>query len=271
MRNLKRYSILIIAILFYSVSTYSQNEKESTLKGKKIIYVFGGWEGHFPKQSVDVIVPKLRAAGADVKVFDNLDVYTDKNVMDNTDLIIQIWTMGEITKDQFSGLQSAIISGTGFSGWHGGLGDAFRDNLKYQFMVGGQFIFHPGGKINYGINIIDKKDPITKDIGDFSLKNTEQYYMLVDPNTKVLAVSEFVKDRYEKPEKKEIKVTGSVMPVVWKKNYGKGRVFYSSIGHFMTDFDVPEVLKIQMRGFAWASEGKYHEKEDLINPFIKIR
>ena len=97
-------------------------------------------------------------------------------------------------------------SGTGFSGWHGGLGDAFRDNLKYQFMVGGQFIFHPGGKIDYGINIIDKKDPITKDIGDFSLKNTEQYYMLVDPNTKVLAVSKFVKDRYEKPGKKEIKV-----------------------------------------------------------------
>ena len=61
-----------------------------------------------------------------------------------------------------------------------GLGDAFRDNLKYQFMVGGQFIFHPGGKIDYGINIIDKKDPITKDIGDFSLKNTEQYYMLVE-------------------------------------------------------------------------------------------
>ena len=39
----------------------------------------------------------------------------------------------------------------------------------------------------------------------------------------------------------------------------------------MTDFDVPEVLKMQMRGFAWASEGKYHEKEDLINPFIKIQ
>ena len=86
MRNLKHYSILIIAILFYSVSIHSQSKKEPTLKGKKIIYVFGGWEGHFPKQSVDVIVPKLRAAGADVKVFDNLNVYTDKNIMDNTDL-----------------------------------------------------------------------------------------------------------------------------------------------------------------------------------------
>ena len=270
MRNLKHYSILIIAILFYSVSIHSQSKNEPTLKGKKIIYVFGGWEGHSPKQSVDVFVPKLRAAGADVKVFDNLKVYTNKKIMDETDLIIQIWTMGKISEKQFEGLQSAIMSGTGFSGWHGGAGDAFRANLKYQFMVGGQFIFHPGGKIDYRINIIDKNDQITKGINDFDLKHTEQYYMLVDPNTKVLAVSEFVRDRYEKPGKKEVRVTGSVMPVVWKKNYGKGRIFYSSIGHFMTDFDVPEVLKMQMRGFAWASEGKYHGKEDLINPFIKI-
>ena len=78
MRNLKYHSILIIAILFYSVSLYSQSEKEPTLKGKKIIYVFGGWEGHYPKESVDVIVPKLRAAGAEVHVFDNLKVYTNK-------------------------------------------------------------------------------------------------------------------------------------------------------------------------------------------------
>ena len=264
MKNFRQ--LLIITILFYSVSTISQGSKEASLKDKKIIYVFGGWKGHSPKQSVDVFVPKLRAAGAKVTVYDNLNVYTDKDIMDNTDLIIQIWTMGKITKAQFDGLESAIISGTGFSGWHGGIGDAFRDNLRYQFMVGGQFIFHPGGKIDYGINIIDRTDPITKDISDFNLKHTEQYYMLIDPNTKVLAVSKFVKERYEKPEKKEIRVTGSVMPVVWKKNYGKGRIFYSSIGHFMTDFDVPEVLKMQMRGFAWASEGKYHEKEELINP-----
>ena len=120
------------------------------MKDKKIIYVFGGWKGHSPKQSVDVFVPKLRAAGAEVTVYDNLDVYTDKDIMDNTDLIIQIWTMGKITKAQFDGLESAIISGTGFSGWHGGIGDAFRDNLRYQFMVGGQFIFHPGVKLIMG-------------------------------------------------------------------------------------------------------------------------
>ena len=61
-------------------------------------------------------------------------------------------------------------------------------------------------------------------------------------------------------------IKGSVMPVIWKKNYGKGRIFYSSIGHYLTDFDVPEVMTIQMRGFRWASEGKYSEKEKTITP-----
>ena len=190
--------------------------------------------------------------------------------MAETDLIIQIWTMGKITEKQFEGLEKAIMNGTGFAGWHGGLGDAFRDNLKYQFIVGGQFLFHPGGYINHSIKIIDKSDPITQGLKDFNLKKTEQYYMLVDPNIKVLAISEFDREKYEKPKKKENKITGSTMPVVWKKNYGKGRIFYSSIGHHLTEFEVPEVMTMQMRGFRWASEGKYAQKEFTITPaYIK--
>ena len=212
----------------------------------------------------------MRAEGANVKVFHKLSVYTDEKLMAETDLIVQIWTNGKITKKQFEGLQKAIMNGTGFAGFHGGMGDAFRDNLKYQFIVGGQFLFHPGGQIDHSIRIIDKIDPITQGLNDFNLKKTEQYYMLVDPNIKVLAISEFDREKYEKPKKKENKITGSTMPVVWKKNYGKGRIFYSSIGHHLTDFDVPEVMTIQMRGFRWASEGKYDEKEHTITPaYIK--
>ena len=264
--------IFVILLILFPIQGISQNEKKKapTLKGKNIIYVYGGWKGHKPTESLDLMVPKLRAEGANVKIFDTLSVYTDEKLMAETDLIIQIWTMGKITEKQFEGLEKAIINGTGFAGWHGGLGDAFRDNLKYQFIVGGQFLFHPGGHIDHSIKIIDKSDPITQGLKDFNLKKTEQYYMLVDPNIKVLAISEFDREKYEKPKKKENKITGSTMPVVWKKNYGKGRIFYSSIGHHLTEFEVPEVMTMQMRGFRWASEGKYAEKEFTITPaYIK--
>ena len=264
--------ILVTILILFPIRGISQNEKKEapTLKGKNIIYVYGGWKGHKPSESVDLMVPKLRAEGANVKIFDTLSVYTDEKLMEETDLIIQIWTMGKITEQQFEGLEKAIMNGTGFAGWHGGTGDSFRDNLKYQFIVGGQFLFHPGGHIDHSIKIIDKSDPITQGLKDFNLKKTEQYYMLVDPNIKVLAISEFDREKYEKPKKKENKITGSTMPVVWKKNYGKGRIFYSSIGHHLTEFEVPEVMTMQMRGFRWASEGKYAEKEFTITPaYIK--
>ncbi|MDX1284213.1 MAG: hypothetical protein R3182_04330, partial [Draconibacterium sp.] len=72
---------------------------EPTLKGKKVLYVYGGWKGHEPTQSVDVFVPWLKAEGADVTVSDTLDSYLDEGLMASLDLIVQIWTMGTITKE----------------------------------------------------------------------------------------------------------------------------------------------------------------------------
>lgn len=267
MKNQIRFSILVIAFILSTVSSFSQNKQEQpSLEGKNVIFVYGGWQGHKPNESVDVFVPKLKEKGANVKVFNSLEVYTDQNLMAETDLIIQAWTMGEITNEEFKGLQTAVMNGTGFAGWHGGTGDAFRDNFNFQFMVGGQFVSHPGGKIDFTVDIVDSDDFITKDINDFELKQTEQYYMLIDPNIKVLAISEFNRERYVKEGQPENKVTGSIVPMVWKKNFGKGRIFYSSIGHNLTDFDVTEVLKIQMRGFEWAAQGKHQQPENTISP-----
>ena len=263
----------------------AQNDLPS-LKGKNILFVYGG-SIHSPKESADLFVPILKAEGAKVRVFDNFSVYEDEKLMSETDLIIQAFTdfftpvENRMNDKQFKGLQIAILKGTGFSGWHGGLGASNKVNQRYQFMVGGQFVSHPGGITNYKVKIIDSKDLITKDISDFLVKNSEQYYMLVDPNIKVLAVSEFVKDTYHKSDSLKLEkidyldidveneIKGSVMPVVWKKYYGKGRIFYSSIGHNLSDFDIPEVMNIQMRGFRWASEGKYLKKGNIITPIYK--
>jgi type 1 glutamine amidotransferase len=48
-------------------------------------------------------------------------------------------------------------------------------------------------------------------------------------------------------------IAGSVVPVVWKKRWGEGKVFYSSLGHVAKDFDVPEARTIMQRGMLWAS------------------
>nr|WP_321353598.1 ThuA domain-containing protein [uncultured Draconibacterium sp.] len=255
--------LVIFGLLFSSSEIYARKMTQSnnSLKEKKVLFIYGGWEGHEPKQSVDVFVPWLKSEGAEVTISDNLDSYLDEELMGSVDLIIQTWTMGTITNEQERGLLKAIRNGAGLAGWHGGIGDSFRNNPEYQFMVGGQWVAHPGGVIDYSVNITDKEDPVTKGLNDFEM-HSEQYYMHIDPNVKVLATTEFTSEH-------SLWIDDCVMPVVWKKYYGNGRVFYSSLGHVMTDFEVQEALEIMKRGIRWAAESKYAPKEKWVSPVYK--
>jgi hypothetical protein len=125
------------------------------------------------------------------------------------------------------------------------MGDSFRNSTNYQFMVGGQWVAHPGNVIDYRVNIVKHDDPIVAGLEDFNM-HSEQYYMHVDPSNEVLATTTF-SDQYHDG------IAGNVMPVVWKKRWGAGRVFYSSLGHVASDFNVPEAREIFKRGMLWAS------------------
>ena len=213
---------------------------------KKAIMVWGGWEGHEPKQCVDIFAPILEEEGFAVTISDTLDTYKDRDLMAEQDLVVPTWTMGQIEREQEQGLLAAVDSGTGIAGWHGGMADSFRSNTTYQFMVGGQFVAHPDGIIDYTVNIAAPDDPIVAGLDDFQM-HSEQYYMHTDPGNQVLATTT-LESRQSAPW-----VNGTVMPVVWKRAWGAGRVFYSSLGHVASDFDVPEAREIQRRGMLWAS------------------
>ncbi|MDN5214881.1 ThuA domain-containing protein [Fulvivirgaceae bacterium BMA12] len=229
-----------------------------SLKDKKVLMVYGGWPGHKPKEFTEKISELLKKEGAIVTVSDSVDVYADKSIMSSVDLIIQSITMDKINKEQIEGLVKAVKGGVGFAGTHGGFCDAFRENTTYQYMTGGQFVAHPGGQIKYTVNILDKNDLITRGFDDFDTK-TEQYYMHVDPNVKVLATTTF-------DGKHDDWIEGAIMPVIWKKYFAKGRIFYLALGHNPEEFDQPEVQKLLMNGLKWASGSKYLPKEDWLNP-----
>jgi hypothetical protein len=212
---------------------------------KSALFVWGGWEGHEPKKGVEIFAPLLEAAGFRVQVENTLDAFLDLDRLRELSLIVPVWTMGTITPEQERGLLEAVQGGVGVAGWHGCLADSFRNNPAYQWMVGGQWVAHPGNIIDYRVNIFNHADPITAGLGDFDMRS-EQYYMHVDPSNEVLATTTF--DGAHAPW-----VQGCVMPVVWKRRWGAGRVFYSSLGHVAKDFDVPEAREIQRRGMLWSS------------------
>ena len=213
---------------------------------KKALVVWGGWDGHEPKQTTEIAAALLKAEGFDVEVHDNMDVYKDAEKMKALSLVVPCWTMGQITGEQEKGIEEAVASGVGLAGWHGGMCDAFRQNTNYQFMTGGQWVAHPGGIVDYRVHIVNHEDPIMRGLKDFTM-TSEQYYMHTDPGNQVLAVTTF-SDQYGTPW-----IKGTVMPVVWKRMWGNGRVFYTSLGHVAKDFDVPEAREILRRGMMWAA------------------
>ena len=234
--------------------------KLPSLKGRKVLITYGGWDGHEPQKFVDYLAPWLKEEGAEVTTSPSLDPYTDKELMNTIDLVIQTYTMSTISKEQEKGLITAVTeNGTGLTGWHGGLCDAFRNNVDYQYMTGGQWVAHPGGMVDYEVNIVDQKDEVTKGLKNFFLKS-EQYYMHVDPNVKVLATTRFNGTINSW-------IDGCVMPVTWKKMHGKGRIFYTSIGHHVSHIiDKPDALEMLKRGIRWASASKYEPAEKWLNP-----
>lgn len=232
-------SFSLILLTFSIVFAKNQDEKK-----RSVLIVYGGWEGHDPEGFKDLFLPWLEEQGFNVTVSNSLEIYADKEKMKDFDLIIQAWTMGELTKDQSDGLLAAVKNGTGLAGCHGGTGDSFRSNTGYLFMAGAQFAAHPGGSIEFTVNFENHNDPITKGLSDFTI-NSEQYYMLVDPGVEVLASTTF-------SGKHADWIEGVKMPTIWKKMFGKGKVFYSSVGHSMKDFEVYEVMEVMKRGFLWA-------------------
>ena len=213
---------------------------------KKAFITWGGWLGHEPEQTATIFADVLTNEGYEVAVEDTLDRLEDEDFLSAQDLIMPVWTMAQIKPEQERGLLKAVRSGVGCAGWHGGMGDSFRNNVEYQFMVGGQFICHPGGVIDYTVNV-QSDDPIVDGLEDFDM-HSEQYFMHTDPSNEVLATTTFSGDHWNIDW-----VKGVTMPVCWKKRYGAGRVFYSALGHVASDFDVPEAKEIMRRGALWAT------------------
>ena len=215
---------------------------------KTLIY-WGGWDGHTPKETTEILANGLRDGGAAVDVVDRPDVLLDKDALAGYDLVVPFWTMSApeaITHDHVKNLSDAVRAGTGIGGVHGGMGDSVRHSLPYQWMTGGQFLDHPHvGPYTVELTEAGKKPSITRDLPASFPYESEQYYMLVDPRIDALATTVY--------DWEGRKVT---MPVVWQAMWGKGKVFYSALGHVAAEFTkYPEVLAMTIRGLRWAARG----------------
>ncbi|WP_316975630.1 ThuA domain-containing protein [Shumkonia mesophila] len=211
---------------------------------RKALIVWGGWNGHEPDRCAAIVADILKEDGFDVRVETTTAAFADPAIKDLS-LVVPIYTMAKIEKAEVANLTRAVEGGVGLAGFHGGMCDAFREAVDYQFMCGGQWVAHPGKIIDYWVDVTRPDDPIMAGIERFPYRS-EQYYMHVDPSNEVLATTTFKGDH-------AWWIDGVVMPVVWKRRHGKGRVFYTSLGHVAAEFEVPEMRTILRRGLNWSA------------------
>ena len=208
---------------------------------QRALILAGGWPGHEPDGAA-------RFARAELLGDWQVSVTSELSLLEPAslaafDLLLPIWTFGELTPQQEAALCQAVEGGLGVVAWHGAA-SAFRASRRYQHLLGGQFVAHPGGdQQRYSVKFA--AEPLSAELPDIEL-STEQYYLLVDPAVQVLASTRI--ESHELPW-----LEGVEVPVAWQRAWGKGRVFYCALGHTVSVLRQPPVLELLRRAVAWAA------------------
>lgn len=219
---------------------------------KKVLIFAGGWDGHQPELTSVRFAGMMEKHGYEATIIHDLAPMAEVDYLMQFELLVACWTMGEIPREVVQSIAKAVGAGVGLAGCHGGMCDAFREDVEWQFMTGGQWVSHPGGDgVHYQVNIRRGSSPIVEGMEDFEVCS-EQYYLHVDPAVEILATTRFPVVPYYHCSNKQVD-----MPVAWTKFWGNGRVFYNSLGHHDDVFEKsPQAQLLMERGMLWAAQGK---------------
>lgn len=209
---------------------------------KRALLLYGGWEGHRPEEFADFATSHI-LHGFHVVRTQDLGMLRD-DVLSEFDLLVPIWTFGELADSQERALMTAVANGLGVLAWHGAA-SAFLGSRPHKFMLGGQFVAHPGeADVTYTVRFLGN-DALVAGLQDVTV-TSEQYYLLVDPAVKVLASTQVQGGPLEW-------TAGVEMPVAWTRRWGKGRVFYCSLGHSLDVLQHSSIYTLLRRSADWAS------------------
>ena len=215
----------------------------SSTNRPRALLLHGGWEGHDPDRVADYAERHLLGGFEVVRSSDLAVLRAD--VLSGFDLLVPVWTFGEITEAQEADLLSSVVDGIGVLAWHGAA-SAFLASRPHKLLLGGQFVTHPGGTgVTYTVRFHRDADALVAGLDDLKL-TSEQYYLLIDPAVKVLATTTIEGDSLTW-------LAGVTMPVAWTRPWGKGRVFYCSLGHSVEVLALPTVSTLLRRAARWAS------------------
>lgn len=229
-----------LSVIFCGPAGNAQQAQDAAEPPKVKLLLLTGGEIHDHKAIGNVIQEYLVADGRyDVTRIENDLSALEAPRLAAFDVLVFYWTLGELSDSQRNGLFNWLREGHAFVTFHSG-GDSFRNDPAYRDLVGGYFITHPHYR-TFQVSIKDREHPLTKGLDEFMITD-EQYVLSYDSRVHVLATGLH---------------QGELMPVMWVKSYGNGKVHYNALGHDEKAFRQPMMRELVLRGIAWAAGLKY--------------
>jgi type 1 glutamine amidotransferase len=157
----------------------------------------------------------------------------------------------ELTADQRSDLMSFVKEdGKGFVAVHSGI-TAFLSWPEFGDMLGGRFDQHPWNITQARIILEDPRFPAMKGFPQ-SLTLTDEHYQLKDFSRSKLRVLARLDPATLDLKAPLVHRTDGDFPVAWAQTYGRGRVFYSTLGHLPEVWDNPAIQRMYFEALRWA-------------------
>ena len=169
------------------------------------------------------------------------------------DALVFASTTGELdlTDDQKADMMSFIkTDGKGFVGVHAALDTNYKWP-EYGEMIGGWFDQHPWMTFNAPIILEDPEFPAVKHFPHAFTKRDEIYQPKEWSRDKVNVLLSLDPNKLDYSNNPRIHRTDHDFAVAWSKTYGKGRVFYSTLGHTREAWEDPDITKMYFEAIKW--------------------
>lgn len=143
-------------------------------------------------------------------------------------------------KDDGKGLVVAHSAATAFFSWP-----------EFGEMLGGRFDEHPWGITDAAVIVDDPKFPAMRKFPLRVMLNDE-FYQIKDFSRDKMRVLAHLDISTLDMKKPLVHRTDGDFPAAWAKTYGKGRVFYSILGHSVESWDNPIIQQMYFQALRWS-------------------
>ena len=277
MRTIRHFLWIFLALASFCTFNFTLQAQEQAVSNFEVpppphakqihlkhVLVIGETKG-FEHDSVSAAMAAIYTMGHDSGLWDttmrtDTELLTKKDLGRNAknlnyfDVLVFASTTGELDMDasQKQDMMSFIKQdGKGFVGIHAAL-DTNYTWPEYGEMIGGWFDQHPWGTFNAPIINEAPNFPAVRNFPNAFVKYDEIYQPKDWSRTKVNVLLSLDPSKLDYANNPRIHRMDHDFPVAWVKMYGKGRVFYSTLGHTEESWEDPDIRKMYFEAIKWA-------------------